>query len=83
MKIILTRHRGKRCGNLPRAKRFIEKLVSVPTDETVLFVGHDSINRRLVWAITGEECSEGMKNVPYPYSKYLRRAKLPSRNSIA
>lgn len=45
-----------------RAKGFIERLLSVHSDDTVLLVGHDSINRRLVWAITGEECTAGMKN---------------------
>lgn len=45
-----------------RASRFIERLLSVHSDDTVLLVGHDSINRRLVSAITGEECTAGMKN---------------------
>ncbi len=45
-----------------RAKGFIERLLSVHSDDTVLLVGHDSINRRLVSAITGEECTAGMKN---------------------
>lgn len=45
-----------------RAKAFIERLLSVHSDDTVLLVGHDSINRRIVSAITGEECSAGMKN---------------------
>lgn len=35
-----------------RAKRFIERIARVPSDDTVLLVGHDSINRRLVSAIT-------------------------------
>jgi probable phosphoglycerate mutase len=45
-----------------RASRFIERLLSVRSNDTVLIVGHDSINRRLVSAITGDECSASMKN---------------------
>ncbi len=45
-----------------RAKGFIERLLSVHSNDTVLLVGHDSINRRIVSAITGEECLAGMKN---------------------
>lgn len=45
-----------------RAQGFIERLLSVHSDDTVLLVGHDSINRRLVSAITGEDCTVGMKN---------------------
>lgn len=45
-----------------RAKGFIERLLSVHSDDTVLLVGHDSINRRIVSAITGEDCTAGMKN---------------------
>lgn len=45
-----------------RAKGFIERLLSIHSDDTVLLVGHDSINRRLVSAITGQECTAGMRN---------------------
>ena len=59
-----------------RAKRFIERIVRVPSDDTVLLVGHDSINRRLVSAITGEECLAAMKNASISVFEILPNGKV-------
>lgn len=45
-----------------RCEKFLEKIMSRHANDAILLVGHNGVNRRLVWILTGKDSVESIKN---------------------